>query len=279
MSIKFEKDILIQRRDGTVYDLGAEGILVVSFDPPTPNYQHTYSQIGDFGADLVATQVQQTSIPLVFDVFARDNYDYELQRLKVLKIFSSVEPFYVINSRAPFMRWKVVADGFSYPRLGNYWKAKSVSVNLVCYEGYAESTATTLNPFTFNDGSYGIGMTIPFETPFYKFINKNKFKFYNASVIPLLANERPVTINFKGNSLNGMTIINHTTEQSFTYKKALTTNDDFKLIGLVPVVNGIQRLGNDYSSRSFLDFAQGYNDIEIVGASNFTISFETRFYY
>lgn len=279
MSIKFEKDILIQRRDGTIYDLGAEGIRVISFDPPAPSYQHTYSQIGDFGADLTATQVSQTSIPLVFDVYARDNYDYELQRLKVLKIFSSVEPFYVINSRTPFMRWKVVADGFAYPRLGNYWKAKNVSVNLVCYEGYAESTATTLNPFTFKDGSYGIGMTIPFETPQYTFTNQPKFKFYNASVIPLLANERPVTINFKGNAPKGLTITNHTTKQSFTYKKGLTVSDEFKLIGLVPIVNGIQRLGNDYSTRSFVDFASGYNDIEVTGSSDFKISFETRFYY
>src|SRR5699024_151265 len=117
---------------------------------------------------------------------------------------------------------------------------------------------------------------VPFDDYQYEFTTAS-FKVYNPSVIPLLADERPVTITFKGSAPNGLTITNKTTNQSFTYKKVLTDNDSFQLVGLVPIVNGIQRLGNDYSSRSFLDFAQGYNDMEITGASGFTISFETRF--
>lgn len=279
MATKYQGDIIIQRRDGTVYDLESEGIRVITFDPPSPNVQHTYTQTGDFGADLTATQVQQTTIPLTFDVIARDNYDYELQRLKVLRIFSSTEPFYVINMRIPFLRWKVVADTFSYPRSSNFWKAKSVTVNLVCYEGYAESTATTQDPFTFAGGTYGIGMGIPFDTPKYSFTNQTKFKFYNPSIIPLLANERPVTISFRGNAPNGITIRNKTTNQSFTYKHALTKASEFELVGLIPIVDGLQRFGNTYSDRSFVDYAQGYNEMEIVGSTDFTISFNTRFYY
>lgn len=156
MPTKYQGEIIIQRRDGTIYDLEKEGIKVINFDPPSANFQHTYNQIGKFGAELVDTQIQQMSIPLTFDVTARDNYDYELQRLKVLRIFSSTEPFYVINMRTPFLRWKVVADSFTYPRLGNFWKAKNVAINLVCYDGLAESTATTLDPFTFDGGTYGI---------------------------------------------------------------------------------------------------------------------------
>ena len=278
MATKFQSDILIQKLDGTVYDLGAEGIRVVTFDPPSPAYAHTYAQTSDYGASLTGTQVTQTTIPITFDVFAHDNFDYELQRLKVLKIFSSVEPFYVISLRTPFMRWKVVADAFTYPRLGNYWKAKNVSISLICYEGFAESIATTLQTAKVNGQEYDASLGVPFDDYQYEFKTPN-FKIYNPSVIPLLADERPITITFKGSAPQGLTIRNKTTNQSFTYKKALTDNDSFQLIGLVPIVNGIQRLGNDYSSRSFLDFAQGYNDMEISGASGFTISFETRFYY
>lgn len=93
MTTNYQGDIIIQRRDGKTYDLEKEGIRVITFDPPSPNFQHTYTQTGDYGADLTGTQVQQTTIPLIFDVVARDNYDYELQRLKVLQIFSSNEPF------------------------------------------------------------------------------------------------------------------------------------------------------------------------------------------
>lgn len=278
MATKFKSDILIQKLDGTVYDLGAEGIRVVTFDPPSPAYAHTYAQTSDYGATLTGTQVTQTTIPITFDVFAHDNFDYELQRLKVLKIFSSDEPFYVINLRTPFMRWKVVADAFAYPRLGNYWKAKNVAISLICYEGFAESIATTLQTATINGKVYDASLGVPFDDYQYEF-STSHFKIYNPSVIPLLADERPVTITFKGSAPQGLTIKNNTTNQSFSYKKAIASSDSFKLIGLVPIVNGIQRLGNDYSSRSFLDFARGYNDIEILGASGFTISFETRFYY
>ena len=278
MATKFKSDILIQKLDGTVYDLGAEGIRVVTFDPPSPAYAHTYAQTSDYGSTLTGTQVTQTTIPITFDVFAHDNFDYELQRLKVLKIFSSIEPFYVINLRTPFIRWKVVADAFTYPRLGNYWKAKNVAINLICYEGFAESIATTLQPATVNGKVYDASLGVPFDDYQYEFKTPN-FKIYNPSVIPLLADERPVTITFKGSAPQGLTIRNKTTNQSFTYKKALTNNDSFQLVGLVPIVNGSQNLGNDFSSRSFLDFAHGYNNMEISGARDFTISFETRFYY
>ncbi|MDM7641102.1 phage tail domain-containing protein [Leuconostoc citreum] len=279
MPTKYQGEIIIQRRDGTIYDLEKEGIKVINFDPPSANFQHTYNQIGKFGAELVDTQIQQMSIPLTFDVTARDNYDYELQRLKVLRIFSSTEPFYVINMRTPFLRWKVVADSFTYPRLGNFWKAKNVAINLVCYDGLAESTATTMDPFTFDGGTYGIGMGIPFDTPKYSFTNQTKFNFLNPSIIPLLSNERPVTITFKGDAPNGLTIKNNTTGQSFTYFKSLSNTDEFKLIGLVPMVNGVQRLGNGLSNREFVDYAIGNNEMEVVGATNFTIQFTTRFYY
>ncbi|CCF28025.1 Putative uncharacterized protein [Leuconostoc citreum LBAE E16] len=279
MPTKYQGEIIIQRRDGTIYDLEKEGIKVINFDPPSANFQHTYNQVGKFGAELVDTQIQQMSIPLTFDVTARDNYDYELQRLKVLRIFSSTEPFYVINTRTPFLRWKVVADSFTYPRLGNFWKAKNVAINLVCYDGLAESTATTLEPFTFADGTYGIGMGIPFETPKYSFTNQAQFNILNPSIIPLLSNERPVTITFKGDAPKGLTIKNNTTGQSFTYFKSLSKTDEFKLIGLVPMVNGVQRLGNGLSNREFIDYAIGNNAMEIVGSTNFTIQFTTRFYY
>ena len=279
MPTKYQGEIIIQRRDGTIYDLEKEGIKVINFDPPSANFQHTYNQIGKFGAELVDTQIQQMSIPLTFNVTARDNYDYELQRLKVLRIFSSTEPFYVINMRTPFLRWKVVADSFTYPRLGNFWKAKNVAINLVCYDGLAESTATTLDPFTFDGGTYGIGMGIPLDSTGYQFSNQNKFTILNPSIIPLLASERPVKVVFKGDAPNGLTIKNNTTGQEFKYLKQLTSSDEFKLIGLVPIVNGVQRLGNELSNREFLDYAIGNNDIEIIGSNNFTIQFITRFYY
>lgn len=228
---------------------------------------------------MTNTEVQQTSIPLVFDVVANDNLDYELQRLKVLKIFDPQEPFYVINTRIPYLRYKVVVDAFSYPRLSNFWKAKSVSLNLVAYEGYAESTATTLTPFSYDGEEFGFGMGIRDDGYNYVFKNQSKFIFDNLGRIPLLSDDRPVSLIFNGEAPSGLTIMNHTTHQTFKFYKNLRKEDTFKLVGLIPLVNGVQRLGNSYSSRSYLDYAVGKNDIEIVGASDFEVKFDTRFYY
>lgn len=279
MSTKFETSFLIQKRDGTVYDLGAEGIRVISCDPPSPSFQHTYNQSGKFGARLTGTTVQQVSFPIVFDVFAIDEYDYELQRLKVYKIFDAQEPFYIINSRIPYLRHKVVADGFAYPRLGNYWKAKNVSVNLTAYEGFAETTATTLTPFDLNSDKFGFGIGITSDNFKYSFTNESKFVFNNLGHIPLLADNKPVEVIFQGIVDQSLTIKNKTTGQEFTYKKALAKSDVFKLTGIIPTVNEKQRLGNSFSTRSYLDFSVGTNDIEVIGARDFTIKFNTRFYY
>ncbi len=280
MATKFDTTLLIQRMDGTTYDLGKEGIRVVTFDPPSPSFQHTYNQVGKYGAIRTNTVVQQTSIPLTFDVYAENDYDYELQRLKVLTIFDAQQPFYVINARIPYLRWKVSAEAFSYPRLGNYWKAKSISINLVCESGFAETTKTSLELFDKNSEGSGFGLGLDGDAmPEYTFKNKKQFVVNNIGRIPLLAEEHPVKILFHGIAPNGLTIKNKTTGQAFKYNKELRKVDEFVLWGLFPVVNGKQRLGSSYSSRSYLDFNMGTNKIEISGSDDFTISFETRFYY
>ncbi|WP_269780574.1 phage tail domain-containing protein [Pediococcus pentosaceus] len=153
---KFKSTFIIQRMDGTTYDLGKMGIRVRSFDPPSPSYQHTFQQVGKYNAVLTDTKVSQLVIPFVFDIYANDNYDYELQRMQVSKVFESSEPFYIINLRIPFLRWRVVADAFSVQRLDNYWKASSISVNLNCIDGYAQTIATTLDDIKNNGNKWGL---------------------------------------------------------------------------------------------------------------------------
>ena len=276
---EFPSSIIVQRLDGTIYDLGKMGFRVISFDPPSPNWQHTFQQVGKYGADLVNSEVQQTTIPIVLDGIATDNWDLELQRLSLRNIFTSDEPFYVISMRTPYLRYKVVADTFSINQLNSYHKLKSVTINLLCADGYAESTATTLTPFTYEAESWGIGMNLPNGIDLNYVFSVPSFKVYNASIIPLTAEERPVSIIFKGVAPNGVKITNNTTGQSINVYKALTANDTLIWKGLVPVLNGSQIYGNGLSDHGYLDLAKGWNDIVVSGATNFTISFETRFYY
>ena len=276
-----DKDaIIIERLDGTRYNLQEEGVRVIAFDPPVANNANTYATVGHYGVMTTNVQFQQLSIPMSFIVESKNVFDYELQRLKVAKIFDSQTMFYVINSRIPYIRWKVRADPFTYLRNNGGSRTQVISVNLVCPDGFAETAVTSLHLFDDNKRNAGFGMGIDGNNlPEYSFTNQKKFSFVNLGRIPLLANEHPVTVTFVGDAPKGITLINHTTNQSFQYKQALTKKNTFKLVGLIPIVDGGQRLGHNYSSRSFLDYESGINQIEVVGSDNFTISFETRFYF
>ncbi|MCG0892458.1 phage tail protein [Lactiplantibacillus plantarum] len=276
----FGSTILIQRLDGTIYDLGKLGFRVKKFDVPFTNFQHGYKQVGNYGSKLISSQAQQLVIPMVFDIIATDVHDYELQKLLMMKIFRSDEPFYVINMRIPYLRWKVVAEAFNVTQLNNFWRASDVSVNLDCPDGYAESTATTLSPFTYDSESWGLGMNIPNgEDLHYSFTNQQSFKVYNASNIPLLADDRPVTIRFNGTVSNKLTIQNVTTGQKWNFNMHLAKTDNLVIKGLIPVKNNSQCYGNGLSDHGYIDFKPGWNEMKITGATDFTISFETRFYY
>lgn len=275
---KFKSTFLIQRMNGTTYDLGKMGIRVRSFDPPSPSYQHTFQQVGKYNTVLTDTKVSQLVIPFVFDMYANDNYDYELQRMQVSKVFESSEPFYIINLRIPFLRWRVVADAFSVQRLDNYWKASSISVNLNCIDGYAQTIATTLDDIKNNGNKWGLGIGFPKDKAVkYKFKNETTFEVFNASIIPLLADDKPVKIKFNGTVKSDLKIENQTTGQTFEFKKPLSKSETLIIDGLMPTVDNKNRYAD--SNHAYLDFATQFNQIKITGASDFTISFETRFYY
>ncbi|KRK90526.1 phage tail domain-containing protein [Companilactobacillus futsaii] len=273
------ESILIQRLDGTTYNLDDLGIRVISFDPPSPNYQFTYTQIHETRATLTDTQVQQTTAPLVIRVKAKNVYDYELMRQRVLKIFASYEDFYVINMRIPTIRWKVRAEAFDFPRQGSFWYSQPITINLVYGEGFAETVFTTAeNDFTVPSNLMSWGLGVPSDEKIsYKYSNQSNFDIWNLGHIPLKADERPVLIEFTGNVGSQLSIENKTTDQTLTFKKALNGGNKLQIYGLKPVLDGVSAF--QYSNHEFLDFAVGKNEIVVSGASNWTISFTTRFYY
>lgn len=272
------ESILIQHLDGTTYNLDDLDIRVISFDPPSPGYQHTFTQIHQTKATQTASQIQQTTIPLVVQVRAHDVYDYELMRERVLRVFPGYESFYVINMRIPMIRWKVSVDGFSYPRLNNFWFTQPITINLMSEDGFAESVSmTSEDNFTKFDNKWGLGMNLPKDVDYsYKFTT-NKFDVYNLGNIPLKAEERPVLYEFQGTVANGLTITNTTTDQTFKYNKGLKSSDKLQIYGMKPVLNN-QLVFQD-CNHAYLDLNVGKNTFIISGASGFTFSVATRFYY
>ena len=277
--MKYPSSIVVVRKDGTTYDLGPMGFHVKTFDPPSANNTHTFQQIGRHGAELLNSEAGQITIPLVLDITAYDIQDFELKRMKLSRIFSTQEEFYVSTVRMPYLRWKVIAEAFTMPQLNSYWKASGVTINLVCAEGYAESVGTTMDPFTYKAGVWGMGNFLPHGKDLKYKWNTSPIKIYNASTIPLLAEEHPVKITFKGDAPYGVTLQNKTTGQKVELKHQLTKENTLVWYGLVPLVDGKQRYGNTWSDHGYLDFATGWNELELTGSYDFEISFDTHFYY
>lgn len=268
--------IMIKHLDGKVYDLDALGFRVASYNPPTASVTYTYQQIGNYGTTLTGAQTGQLVIPLTVVITARDMNDYRLQLIELRKIFYTDEYFYVYDSNISYLRYKVRAQQISPTQNGNFWQSNNVTINLDCPSGYAETINTSLE-MSDDTGLMGFGLNYMMGKKFTARFNSQDFIFTNIGLIPLQADERPVTISFNGSVDSALTITNKTTNQSLTITHKLSPSDNLIIIGFMPSVNGTPIYGD--SDHGYLDFARGDNEIHIDGATSFTINFDTRFYY
>jgi len=271
--------ILIEHPDGTIYNLAKMGYIVNSFTPPLSNWQHTWQQVGKYKADLANSEVQESTLAINLAFVGHDYYEFELMRLNINKIFNnSLGYFYVIWGMMPYLRYKCVIDGgSSIPQTQFLPVGDSFSLTLLCIDGFAESTATTQTPFTYDGESWGLGENLPNGVHIPYTFTTPSFKVYNASIIPLRAEEHPFTITFSGVVADTLCIKNVTTGQEFILNRSLSLSDTLTIVGLVPIVNESQDYGA--SNHAYLDLARGWNKFQITGATNFTISFNTHFYY
>lgn len=268
--------IIIQQSDGMSYDLDECGFRVISFDPPQTAFNHSFTTIYNNKPTLTQTVVNQATIPLTLMIKACDYEDYELQVIKLKKVFSSFKPFYVINSRVPYIRYKVLAQAFDIKRLNNFYYSQTITINLLTVDGCGESVGLTSNQSFVNDlNSWGFGENIPSTELSYHF-TQNSFTFWNLGNIPLMADSHPVLMKIKANA-NNLEIINHTTGQTWQLNKQISKDKELDITGMKPIYDGNNVFSN--TNHSYLDFEVGSNQIEIKNASDLDITFETRFYY
>ena len=270
--------IFVKRLDGTEYDLDKLGFRVITFEPPGINYAHTYVQQSKVGQVLTDVVIDKMTIPLTLMIQAEDTIDLELKRLDLKRIFNSDEPFYVYTNRIPYLRWKCVVDGtISYQQIENFWQA-TATINLSCPLGLAETVATTADSdFSYESGKWGLGLNIPHGVELKYVFNSNPCRVYNASNVDLKADELPVEITFNGNVKDALTITNNTTNQVFKLTGSYSKQDTIVIDGIVPTVNGTEQYSK--TNHAYLDFIKGWNDITVDGATDYTIKFNTRFYY
>lgn len=246
-------NLTIERLNGDVIDFEQVGIGIRDFMVASPFFNTNYDTLeGLPGAVDVGTEIGYRMIKASLYHEADSMENFAMERDKVFTVFRSEEPFYLIDSRMPGKRWKVKAYQNYEPDQHGVFLLFNVTFTVP--SGYAESVVSRNSKFDsavfrfHNEGNVGIDMRTQMETE----------------------------IDFRGASSN-LTITNKTTGDVWTYNGSSVEDDTILLKGVRSTKNGNSIFGQ--TNHKLISFAPGWNDFEITGATDFTITIRTRFYF
>lgn len=266
--------LLIQTLAGEIIDT-SELFTLSTFKPSPPMRDAQFQGIeGRNGALLVTNQLAPRPVEVEGFILARDHSDFILKRDELYGMFDSEEPFYIIDSRQSFKRWKVTVEDFESTFLFSSYGDIKITFN--AFEGMAESTGSTQTPFSFDEDSWGIGQNMVADDLVYTF-NSRRFQIYNAGDFEVDPREKPLTITFKGAS-ESLEIRNATTGEIWQHYGTTNPYDTLTLDRVYVRKNATSVFNN--TNRKTITLVKGWNDFVINGASSaFELAFDFRFYY
>lgn len=278
---------LIQRLDGTTYDLNEYGIRTrdVLISAPTP--EHELGKVeGSHGVIDYGTTYGARDISCLYRATSHDFIDFSLLRDEIFNIFRTEESFYLIEKRLPGKRWLVkVANPYQIPQrnvFGNF------DVDFIGIKGMSESIGTTAQDIQregINSNSelwgFGMGLESVDESLLYNHTasSDTDFLIYNAGNIPVHPFEQELKIvidNIVG-ATDKFELKNKTNGTVFRVNEFISRNQKIVLDGANVTSNGMQYLRS--TNKGFIELDPGYNLMTITGARRADVVFDFRFYY
>lgn len=207
-----------------------------------------------------------------------DIKDYHLLKKKMRSILYTREPFYIVHSDMPSMKYAVITDSTAIEDL--YGRNGTFEVTFTVFKGYSESLYET-NQYSNTSDKWQFGNdTIINDDIKYKH-NSSEFKIFNGSsdTIAPFPHRHKLIIKISVDAPSGFKLINKTTGDVFEYKKSITKNKQIVINGIYPTIDG-NRVGIN-TNHEWLTLSPGFNDIEIAGEniSNPTVEFIFPFIY
>jgi phage-related protein len=252
-----EKSILnfkIQHKDGSEIDLHEDKNLWVStFHISSPSPEHTTEKIeGRHGAILLESTLAERKITASFLIEDMSPVEFDLFRDELFRIFNPLNKLYFIRDLQPNKRMEVSID-----------------------------SEFNIDYITLEDGEFTIDFIL--HSIFLESVNRieykhtSNFSFHNIGDQPIdMVEQNETEIEFVGASDN-LIIRNARTGDEWRYNGTTTESDVILLKGVRSTKNGVSIFGN--TNKKILTFAPGWNDIQIEGATDYTITIRTRFYY
>lgn len=278
---------LIQRLDGTTYDLLDYGIRTRDVLIPSPVYEHNFSVVeGSIGLIDNGSTIKERTINCLYRATSHDIKDFSLLRDEIFNIFRSDESFYLIEKRLPGKRWLVkVSNPFQIPQRNVYG---NFDIEFISIKGVSESIGTSMdihnNGIDAEGGLWGFGMGLEAidETLIYRHeVNAGTpFRVFNASNIPIL---HPFECAFKMQISNvvgsdDMFQITNLTNGSRSRVTEKVKNSDVVLYdGHFVSINNLNALRD--TRRDYIYLSPGWNNFQIYYCDSATIEFDFPFYY
>ncbi|HAZ0563235.1 TPA: phage tail family protein [Enterococcus faecium] len=232
---------------------------------------------GTNGKRLSNSSFDAFPITLSFDIRSREQsmFDLVLQKTELRELFTREPEFYLIYSKEPGKKYRVVYDSIDDERKGAIYTR--YTVNLGAIRGYSESIATTLTDFNLEE-EWQFSQGLVAED--YKYTHQTShFIIYNAGSFEIDPREHYLRIALEGESEGNLTIFNKTTGDRFIYYPSLSTNLGQTLVldGVYPKLNSVS-CGID-TNHGLITLAEGVNEIEIQNITRVKSSWDFRFLY
>ncbi|EME8251706.1 phage tail family protein [Enterococcus faecium] len=232
---------------------------------------------GTNGKRLSNSAFDAFPITLSFDIRSREQsmFDLVLQKTELRELFTREPEFYLIYSKEPGKKYRVVYDSIDDERKGAIYSR--YTVNLGAIRGYSESIATTLTDFNLEE-EWQFSQGLVAED--YKYTHQTShFIIYNAGSFEIDPREHYLRIALEGESEGNVTIFNKTTGDRFIYYPSLSTNLGQTLVldGVIPKLNGVSCGIN--TNHGLINLVEGVNEIEIQNITRVKSSWDFRFLY
>ena len=240
----------------------------------TPSYDYI-TETTDLGQMLVLDRhLQPRSIDVVFLLKGYDFQDTYLLRDELYRLLAQENELYLHEKEVPYKRWKVILQGEQMGDKG--YTHASYSLSFIAVNGYAESTASTLSKKTFDENVWQFGQGLTWDENNKYIHSTNKFTINNIGDIAINPAQMPLKIEVLGQTKN-LQIINHTNGSKWTYNGSTLANDRILLDGINSYMNNTNIFCS--TNKQLIKLERGKNEIELIGATNTTTTFDFRFYY
>ncbi len=191
-----------------------------------------------------------------------DKVDYQLFTHNIRSLFNRRNPYYIIHSDLPGVKYAVNGVKVSFERI--YTNNLKMNIECSVYKGFSESVNTTDDEFLFESNwMFDNGIPLDF-TPKYQH-ETNQFTIWNGSTDTIdprnLHHQLQILLNV--NATNGFELVNYTTGDVFKYNKSISSNVDFVLSG-IHAYRDQNKVGID-TNRGVITLAPGKNEFKIKG--------------